>query len=53
MVKGLRQDARFSKLKLTLVAVEARVEARIWMLDIRTSNFETLASILVSPPTTV
>jgi hypothetical protein len=39
-VQHQRDRARFVKLKLTFVVVEARIEARIWMLDIRTSNWK-------------
>jgi hypothetical protein len=37
---GKGERPYFVKLKLTLVFVEAPIEARIWKLDIRTSNFE-------------
>jgi len=49
---GKGKNPHFVKLKLTLVVVEARIDARIWKLDIRTSNFELLASIPASSPIT-
>jgi hypothetical protein len=52
-VQHQRYRARFVKLKLTFVVVDARIEARVWMLDTRTSKFELLASIPASSPITV
>jgi len=49
---GAGRDSRICKLKLTFIVVEARIEARIWMLDTRISSFELLASIPASSPTT-
>lgn len=48
--KGNGKDARLIKLKLASVIVEARIEARIWMLYTQTSDFESLASIPASSP---
>jgi len=45
---GKGNDARICKLKLTFIVVEARIEARIWMLDTQISSFELLASIPTS-----
>ena len=49
---GNGKDARICKLKLTFIVAEARIEARIWMLDTRISSFELLASIPASSPIT-
>jgi hypothetical protein len=50
LVKGLSLTSKKRLIELAFVVVEARIEARMWILDTRASSFEPLASIRASSP---